>query len=103
MPLLRGVVVRVDLGPELDLFQAGPRLLLAGLLLLDVALVLVLAVVHDPAHRRICLRRDLDEIQIELPGLTQRLAGLDDPDLLSVMAHQANLGCPDLVVDPRIC
>jgi hypothetical protein len=49
------------------------------------------------------LRRDLDEIQIERSGLTQRLAGLDDPDLLSVMTDQANLWRPYLVVDPRIC
>ena len=80
--LLRGVVVRVDLGAELDLLQAGPRLLLAGLLLLHVSFVLVLAVVHDPAHRRIGLRRDLDEIQIERPGLAQRVLGVDHADLL---------------------
>ena len=80
--LLGGVVVRVDLGAELDLLQAGPRLLLAGLLLADVALVLVLAVVHDPAHGRIGLRRDFDEVQVQITGLTERLAGVDDPDLL---------------------
>ena len=74
MALLRGVVVRIDLGTELDLLDLDPRLLLAGLLLADVPLVFVLAVVHDPAHRRIGLRRDLDEIQVQLPGLSERVA-----------------------------
>ena len=90
--LLRGVVVRVDLGPELDLLQTGARLLLARFLLTDVSLVLELAVVHDPAHRRIGLRRDLDEVQIELTRLAERLAGVDHPDLLPVGPDQANLG-----------
>src|SRR5215203_1321299 len=102
MALLRGVVMRVDLGSELDLFQAGPRLLLAGLLLLDVSFVLELAVVHAPAHGRIGLWRNLDEIEIERTGPAERVAGLDDPDLLSVMADQADLWRPDPVVDPRI-
>jgi len=103
VPLLGGVVVRIDLRSELDLFQAGPRLLPAGLLQLHVLFVLVLAVIHDPTHRRICLRRDLDEIQIERAGLIQGLSGLDDPDLRSVMPDQANLCHPDPVVDPGIC
>jgi hypothetical protein len=78
-------------------------LLPAGLFLLDVALVPVLAVVHDPAHGRIGLRRDLDEIQIERSGLVQRVAGIDDADLLSIRPNQADLWRPDPVVDPRIC
>ena len=90
------VVVRIDLGAELDLLQAGAGLLLAGFLLLDVPFVLVLPVVHDPGHGRVGLRSDLDEVQIEILGLTERLAGLDDPDLLSVRAHQADLG--DLIL-----
>ena len=100
--LLGGVVVLVDLGAELDLLQAGPRLLLAGLLLANVAFVLELAVVHDPAHGRIGLRRDFDEVQIQVTGLAQRLAGVDHPDLLAVGPHQAYLGRPDPVVYARI-
>ena len=100
--LLRGVVVRVDLGAELDLLDLDPRLLLAGLLLADVAFVLVLAVVHDPAHRRIGLRRDLHEIQVEIPSLSQSVLGGNHPDLLTVGPHQTNLWRPDPVIDPRI-
>ncbi len=96
-------IVRIDLGSELDLFQAGPRLLPAGLFLLDVALVPVLAVIHDPAHGWIGLRRDLDQIQIERSGLVQRVAGIDDADLLSIRSDQPDLWRPDPIVDPRIC
>src|SRR4051812_21948016 len=103
MPFLGGVVVRVDLGAELDLLEAGPRLFLACLFELDVSFVFVLAVVHDPAHRRIGLRRDLDEIQLERPGLAQRVAGIDHADLLAVRPDEANLWRPDPVVDPGIC
>src|SRR4029077_19220830 len=102
VPLLRGVVMRVDLRAELDLLQTGARLLLPRFLLTDVSLVLELAVVHDPAHRRIGLRRDLDEVQIELPGLTERFACVHHTDLLAVGSDQANLGGSDPLVDPRI-
>src|SRR3954454_13007948 len=102
VPLLGGIVVRVDLGAELDLLEAGSRLLLAGLFELHVSFVLVLAVVHDPAHRRIGLRRDLDEIQIERPSLVQRVAGIDHADLLAVRPDEADLWRPDPVFDPGI-
>jgi hypothetical protein len=49
------------------------------------------------------LRRDLDEIQIERPGLVQRVAGIDDADLLPIRPDEADLRRPDPVVDPRIC
>ena len=65
--LLRGVVVRIDLRTELDLLDLDPGLLLAGLLLTDVALVLELPVVHDPAPREVRLRRHLHEIEIRDP------------------------------------
>src|SRR5262249_21291543 len=102
MALLRGVVVRIDLGPELDLLQTGARLLLARLLLTDVPLVLELAVVHDPTHRWIGLRRDFDEVQLELLGLSQRLARVHDADLLAVRSYESDAWSPDPVVDPWI-
>jgi len=81
VPLLRGVVVRVDLRAELDLFQPGARLLLARFLLADISLVLELAVVHDPTHGWISLRRYLNEVQIQLTRLTERFTRVHHADL----------------------
>jgi hypothetical protein len=44
------------------------------------------------------LRRHLDEIEVELLGLAQRLGRGHDPDLLPVGPDQANLGRPDPIV-----
>src|SRR5439155_7773407 len=79
--LLRGVVVGIDLWPELDLLDLDPGLLAPCFLLPDVALVLVLAVVHDPAHGGLGLRRDLDQVEVELLRAAERVLRRDDPDL----------------------
>jgi hypothetical protein len=94
--------VRIDLGSELDLLELGPGLLTAGLFLADVALISVLAVVHDPTHGRIGLRRDLDQIEIHLSGPAERLGRGNHADLLAVVSDESDLGSPDPVVDPRI-
>jgi hypothetical protein len=100
--LLRRVVVRVDLGSELDLFQSGARLLLPRFLLPDVTFVLELAVVHDPTHGWIGLRRDLDEIEIQLPRLADGFTRIHHADLLAVGSDQTDPWSPDPVVDPWI-
>src|SRR5215207_4794149 len=100
--LLGGVVVRIDLGTELDLLDLDPGLLLAGFLLTDVALVLELPVVHDPGHGRVRLRRHLHEIEIQILCLTERVLGRNDPDLRPVCTHQAHLRRADAVVYARI-
>src|SRR5918911_852599 len=56
MAFLGGVVVRVDLGPQLDLLDGDRRLVLARELGLLLLLVAVLRVVHDAADRRPHLR-----------------------------------------------
>src|SRR5574340_1075355 len=61
MLLLGLVVVDVDLRTKLDLLDLNPRLVLSGLLGLLLQLVLVLAIVHDLADRRVSVRRDLHE------------------------------------------
>src|SRR5438067_1801955 len=55
--LLGRVVVWVNLRPELDLLDRDGGLVLAGELRLLLLLVLVLRVVHHPAHRRLGVRR----------------------------------------------
>ena len=100
--LLGVVVVLRDLGSELDLADRDLLLVLArGLLLLGL-LVLVLGVVEHAAHGRTRIGCDLDQIEIALLGVGERLGGLDDADLLSVLAHEPNFGHADAVVDPSL-
>jgi len=68
MALLGAVVVRVDLGPELDLLDDRLGLVLTRLAGLERGLVLELAVVHQLADRRPGGRRDLDQIEVGLLG-----------------------------------
>ena len=98
--LLRRVVVLGDLRPELDLADHDLLLVLArGLLLLGL-LVLVLRVVEHAAHRRLGLGGDLDEVEIALLRVAQRVLGLHDADLRAVVADDPNLGNADALVDP---
>src|SRR5204862_901891 len=66
----------------LDLLGLDRRRLLALLLLLLGFLVLVLAVIHDPADRRKRARRDLDQIEPLFLGEPQRLVRRHDAELL---------------------
>src|SRR5215203_251820 len=100
--LLGLVVVGRDLRAQLDL--ADVHLLLVaprglGLLLL---LVLVLRVIEHTAHRRARVGRHLDEVEIALLGIAKRLLGVDDSDLVAVLAHQAHLRNPNALVDARL-
>jgi hypothetical protein len=65
-------------------------------------LVLVPAVVHDPAHRRIGVRSDLDEIELFLTGGRERLRERLDAELLSPGADEEDLAGPNPVVDPGV-
>jgi large subunit ribosomal protein L35 len=51
-------------------------------------------------HGRACLRRDLDEVEVALGRVRERLLGLNDPDLVSVVSDQTDLGHTYPIVDP---
>ena len=74
--LLGVVVVLRDLRAELDLADRDLLLVLARRLLLLGLLVLVLRVVEHAADGRARLGRDLDEVEIALLRVAQRLVGL---------------------------
>nr|WP_228430491.1 hypothetical protein [Baekduia soli] len=97
--LLGVVVVLGDLRPELDLPDDDLLLVLARLLLLLGELVLELGVVQDAADGRTGLRRHLDQVEISLLRHAQGLVGPHDPDLLAVIADDADLGDADALVD----
>src|SRR5437763_12694881 len=97
--LLGLVVVLVDLGAQLLFLDDGQLLVptrLAGLLR---ALVLELAEVHELAHRRAGLRRDLDEVEVVLLRQAQRILDPDDADLFAGGSDETDLRHPDSVVD----
>src|SRR5439155_1046890 len=100
---LLGVVVRRgDLRAELDLADRDLLLVLAGLLGLLGLLVLVLRVVEHPADRRARLRRDLDEVEVLLLGVAQRLLSGHDAHLPALLVDEADLGNADAFVDPGL-
>jgi hypothetical protein len=81
--LLRAVVVRVDLGADLDFLDDGLGLVLARLPGLERRLVLELAVVHQLADRGPRRRRDFDQVQVSFLGQPERVGDRHDPYLLT--------------------
>src|SRR5260370_8235296 len=101
MATLGGVVVRVDLRPELDLLDDRLRLVLARFPGLERGLVLELAVVHQLAHRGSCGRRHLHQIKVGLLRQPERIANGYNPDLLAVRANEPDFGDTDTLVNSR--
>jgi hypothetical protein len=62
----------------------------------------VLAVVHDPAHRRIGLRGHLDEVELLFAGPTQRLGQRDDPHLGAIGVDEPDARDLDVRVQPLL-
>ena len=100
--LLGVVVVLRDLRAELDLADRDLLLVLARGLQLLRLLVLVLRVVEHAADGRAGVGSDLDEVEIALLRVRERLGGLHDSDLLAVLADEPDLGHADAVVDPGL-
>src|SRR5262249_62083827 len=78
------------------------RVLLAGSLEPPRLGVLVLAEVHDTAHRRARLGRHLDEVEFLLAGGFEGLGDRHDPELLAIGADDADLTNPDAFVDTDV-
>ncbi len=95
------VVVLVGAGPELHFLDLDLLLLELGLVLLLALLVLELAVIHDPAYRRLGLGGDLHQIEIRFLGLGQGFPQADDTQLLALHTYQSDRRYIDFAVDPR--
>ena len=61
--------------------------------------VLVFAVIHDPADRRLGRRRDLDEIEVVLFRQVERAAQDHNAQLFGIGPDHADLRSPDTVID----
>jgi hypothetical protein len=63
-------------------------------------LILELAVIHDPANRRLLLRGDFHEVESDLAGALQSLNGFDDAQHGAVVADHPDRRDADLFIDP---
>ena len=89
----------VDLEAETDFLQNGVRLVLAGFTSLDGGFVLVLAEVHQFAHRRLGRRRNLNQIQVGLSCQPECVLNADNPYLFACWPNQPHLGDADTIID----
>src|SRR5262249_37599265 len=98
---LHVVIVIIDAGPHLDLFDFDDLLALArfgGLLLL---LVFVFAVIEDLGHGRRGVRRYLDEVETGIDRAGQGISHGDDTKVLAGMVNQADFAGADIFIHPR--
>src|SRR5690625_923311 len=99
MPLLGLIVVRIDLQPEPNLFQDGVGLLPTGVAGLHSRLVLVLAVIHEAAHRRLGVGGNLDEVEAGFLGKSKCVFDTHHTHLFPAWSYQSDFGNTDAVVD----
>ena len=82
-----------------DLLDLHHVLVLSGFLLPLALLEPVFAVVHELAHRRGCLGRDLHQIQPPLVRNVQSVGGGHDTQLFTGLTDEADLLVTDLLVE----
>src|SRR5262249_14488285 len=92
-------VMTAGLGPELHFLQLAGGVLLARRLRLLLLRVLVLPVVHDPAHGRIRGGRDLDQVELLLIGDALGVRRRHHAELRPIAVDHADLAGADLLVD----
>lgn len=83
------MVVGIRLHP--NLFELDDLLVLACFALLLGLVIAELAVIHQPAHRRVGIRRNLDKVQTTLLSHLLSLESRHDTYLLAQFIDQANL------------
>ena len=95
-------VVPVDLGPELHLLDDDVGRPLARFLASLILFVLPLAEVHDPANRRISVRRNLDEVESLFACHRERLGKRLHPVLGAVAPDEQDLASANAIVDAGV-
>src|SRR5262249_4360597 len=98
---LHVVIVIIDAGPHLDLFDFDDLLPLAGFGGLLLLLVFVFAVIEDLGHRRRGIRRYLDEVETDIDGAGQGICDGNDTKVLAGMVDQADFSGADIFIHPR--
>ena len=96
---LEVIVVVVGLWTETNLLDYNLNLLCLDLLSLLLLLIEELLVVGNTAYWRICLGRDLDEVELHLISQLDSLLDGEHEVGLYVLTYDAHGWCCDLVVD----
>ena len=92
-------IVFTCFGPNLDLLDLEGTLLFFGLLLLFGLFVFITTVVHDFTDRRICIRRDLHQIETEIAGNGESFVGRNNTYLGSIRIDDSDFFCSNVLVD----
>ncbi len=95
------IVMLIDIGPHLDLFDLNDFLLLLGFSLLFLLLVFVFPVIENFTDRRLCIWRNFDKIEACLHGDLEGGFGIYDSALFARMIDKQNLRHANLIVDAR--
>ena len=96
------VVAFVGPRPELHFLDLNLLQLELRFVLLFRLTVLELAEVHDPAHRRLCRRRNFHQIEFGRFCFRDGVGQAYDPKLLTFDPHETNFGGRDLTIDPLL-
>ena len=100
-PDLRVDVMVIDLRRDPDLLPRHGLLLLLGVLGLLLEVITVFSEVAHARHRRLHIRRDLDEVVALFLRLRERARGRDDPELFAIGTEKADGRNTDRFVDPQ--
>ena len=95
------IIMRIGIWSKLDLFDLNNLLLFTRFAFPLLLFIFELAEIHDLAHGRVGIWRDLNQVQ---PGLIGHLHGThwrDNADVSAISANQADFGGVDLFVDAR--
>lgn len=99
---LEFVIVLIRIGSKLHFLDRNVFLVLFGFVKFLVQLVEVFSVIHDPANRRGCSGRYLDQVQAPLFSNFQRLLRWHDSELCVLVIDDSNLSSPDSLVHPYV-
>src|SRR5437867_2348796 len=89
------IVVRTDLRPQLHLLEGDVHLIPSRYAQFALLLVAPLAIVKNAADGRVCVRRDLDKIELACVRIPTRLVGAHHSQLCSVLGDQPYRPVPD--------
>jgi len=92
-------VVFTCFGPNLDFLDLEGTLLFFGLLLLFGLFVFISTIVHNLTDRRICIRRNLYQIEAKIAGNGEGLVRRNNTYLGSVRVDDSDFFCSDVLVD----
>ena len=92
-------IVLFNVGAKLNFFDVNNLLLLLRFLFPLLLFIAVLTEVHDAAHRRLCLRRNLDEVKMLFFGHTQCVTSCHDAQLFSFGAGHAHFTDANFLID----